>query len=140
MDVTESPKKTEPTGSAASFTTTPNAPTNDSTSLPLSGRAPLAGESSDPAVQKLLADRQAHQMNRDLIDPPVVDPKALQVLDDQLAEVDDKLADLGFPQESQEDRKAALQKAADDAAAKDKELAEKAAKRVADREAADAKK
>ena len=133
----ETPKKTtpEPVGSAASFTTTSTASTQDSTSLPLSGRVPLAGESSDPTVQHLLAAREAHQMTRDLLDPPVVDKEALKVVDERIAEVDDQLADLGFEQESQEVRKARLEKAADDEAKK----VEAAEKRRADRAAARAK-
>lgn len=114
MAATESPKKPEdarksttpePVGSAASFT-------SDSSSLPLSGRPPLAGESSDPAVQKLLADKNALQMNRDTLDPPV-DKAALKVVDEEIAEVDQKLADLGFKQQTQAERKAAQEKAAD---------------------------
>jgi hypothetical protein len=119
----------KPVGSAAQNTTTANPTVNDSVSLPLSGRAPLAGESSDPAVHHLLAEKQAHQMNRDVLDPPVVDKEALKVIDERIAEVDDKLADLGFAQESQEERKAGLEQAAADAAKKE----EDAEKRRADR-------
>lgn len=86
-DSTTDPK---PVGTAARFD-------SDSTSLPLSGNAPLASESSDPAVHQLLAEKQALQMNRDLIDPPV-DKDALKAVDERIAEVDKKLADLGFPQ------------------------------------------
>lgn len=98
------PKRTtpEPVGSAGSFT-------SDSSSLPLSGRAPLAGESSDPAVHKLLADKQALQMNRDTLDPPV-DQEALKAVDEQISEVDKQLADLGFKQETQAQRKAAAER------------------------------
>jgi hypothetical protein len=118
----ETPKSDpKPVGSAASFTTTRAATTNDSTSLPLSGRAPLPGESSDPVVHQLLAEKQAHQMNRDVIDPPVVDKEALEVVDERIAEVDDQLAELGFEQESQADRKARLEKAADDEAKKEED-------------------
>jgi hypothetical protein len=118
----ETPKSDpKPVGSAASFTTTRTATTNDSTSLPLSGRAPLAGESSDPVVQHLLAVKQAHQMNRDVIDPPVVDEEALKAVDEQIDDVDDKLAELGFAQETQAERKAALEQAATDAAKKEED-------------------
>ncbi|HEX2550057.1 MAG TPA: hypothetical protein VHK64_00565 [Nocardioidaceae bacterium] len=98
-DAKAEPKKAEPTGS----TTDPKPvgaagrSTGGSTSLPLAGGAPLAGESSDPAVHQLLAERQALQMNRDTIDPPV-DKDALKAVDEQLAEVDKKLADLGYAQ------------------------------------------
>lgn len=87
-------KKAESSGSS-SFATTGGAQSNDSVSLPLSGNAPLAGESSDPAVHQLLAERQALQMNRDTIDPPV-DKDALKAVDEKIAEVDKQLADLGY--------------------------------------------
>jgi hypothetical protein len=122
----------KPVGSAASFTTTSTATTNDSTSLPLSGRAPLPGESSDPTVQHLLAVKQAHQMTRDVLDPPVVDTEQLKKVDEQIAEVDDQLADLGFEQQSQADRKAGLEKAAAD----EQKKADAVEKRRADRAAA----
>lgn len=112
------PKKTDstsdpkPVGTAARNTGTGNPAVNDSVSLPLSGAAPTAGESSDPAVHQLLAEKQALQMNRDLIDPPV-DKDALKHVDEQIAEVDKKLADLGFKQETQAQRKAAEEKTLD---------------------------
>jgi hypothetical protein len=95
-------------------------------SAPTGGRA---GESGDPVVQRLLAIKQGHQMNRDAIDPPVVDVSGLDAIDEVIAEVDDELADLGFPQESQADRKARLRKEAEDAKAK----VDAVAKRRADR-------
>ena len=95
-------------------------------SAPTGGRA---GESGDPTVQRLLAVREGHLMNRDTIDPPVVDESGLEAIDAAIADVDDELAELGFPQESPTDRKARLQKAAKDAAAK----VDAAAKRRADR-------
>ena len=95
-------------------------------SAPTGGRA---GESGDPTVQRLLAIRDGHLMNRDTIDPPVVDESGLYAIDAAIADVDDELAELGFPQESPTDRKARLQKAAKDAAAK----VDAAAKRRADR-------
>lgn len=109
-------KKTEPatrpasTGSST-FAGTGEPAVNDSVSLPLSDRPLLPGESSDPAVQHLLAEKQAHQMNRDAIDPPV-DQDALKAVDERIAEVDKRLADLGFQQQSQADRKAEQEKAA----------------------------
>jgi hypothetical protein len=74
-----------------------------------------AGESGDPVVHQLLAEKQGHQMNRDLLDPPVVDPDALEDVDEKIADIDEQLADLGFPQESQADRKKRLAKEAEDA-------------------------
>jgi len=105
-DSTTDPK---PVGTAARNTGTGSPAVNDSVSLPLSGTAPTAGESSDPAVHQLLAEKQALQMNRDLIDPPV-DKEALKRVDEQIAEVDKRLADLGFKQETQAQRKAAEEK------------------------------
>lgn len=109
-------KKTEPAAKSAStgsstFAGTGAPAVNDSVSLPLSDRPPLPGESSDPTVQHLLAEKQAHQMNRDAIDPPV-DQDALKAVDERIDEVDKRLADLGFEQQSQADRKAELEKAA----------------------------
>lgn len=120
----DTPKKTtpEPVGSAGTFT-------SDSSSLPLSGRAPSAGESSDPAVHKLLADKQALQMNRDAIDPPV-DKEALRKVDAEIAVVDARLAALGFEQETQAERKAALEKAAEAEAKKTADLDKKVAAAV----------
>jgi hypothetical protein len=111
----------KPVGSAAQNTTTASPTVNDSVSLPLSGRPLLAGESSDPTVHKLLADKQSHQLVRDNLDPPVVDKRELKSIDAAIADIDDELAELGFPQESQEERKAALQQAATDAAKKDED-------------------
>lgn len=110
-------KKTEPAAKSAStgsstFAGTGAPAVNDSVSLPLSNRPSLAGESSDPTVQHLLAEKQAHQMNRDAIDPPV-DREALKAVDERIAEVDKSLADLGFEQQSQAGRKAEQEKAAD---------------------------
>lgn len=96
-------------------TTTREASLNDS--APTGGRA---AESGDPEVQRLLAMRDGHLMNRDTVDPPVVDESILDDIDEAIADVDDKLADLGFPQEPPEDRKKRLQKAAEDAAKADK--------------------
>jgi hypothetical protein len=107
-DSTTDPK---PVGSAAKNTGSATPPVNDSTSLPLSGAPQTAAESSDPAVHQLLAEKQALQMNRDLIDPPV-DKDALKAVDERIAEVDKKLADLGFKQETQAQRKAAAEKTA----------------------------
>jgi hypothetical protein len=122
MAVTD-PKTTDPKTTTKSDTPAA-ASLNDS--APTGGRA---GESGDPAVQRLLAMRDGHLMNRDLIDPPVVDESGLEAVDEAIAEIDDELAELGFPQESPTDRKARLQKAAKDAAKKE----EAAAKRRADR-------
>lgn len=106
---TDSTSDPKPVGTAAKNTSTDSPAVNDSMSLPLSAGAPTAGESSDPAVHQLLAEKQAHQMNRDLLDPPV-DKEALKDVDKQIAEVDKKLAELGFQQETQAQRKAAAEK------------------------------
>jgi hypothetical protein len=126
MAVTTDPKSTTTTKSDAPGTPAA-ASVNDS--APTGGRA---GESGDPTVQRLLAMRDGHLMNRDLLDPPVVDKAALEAADEAIAEIDDELAELGFPQESPTDRKARLVKAAKDAEAK----VEAAAKRREDRAAA----
>jgi len=97
-----------------------------------------AGSSGDPNVQRLLAIKQGHQMNRDLLDPPVVDKAALEAADEAIAEVDDQLADLGFPQESQADRKARLEKAAADAAKAEADAVKRREDRAAAREKAHA--
>jgi hypothetical protein len=104
------------------------------------GRAASAGESGDPEVQRLLAVKQGHQMNRDLVDPPVVDEKGLEAIDEAIADVDDQLADLGYPQESQADRKARLVKDAEDAQAKEDAVAKRRADRAAARDKAAADK
>lgn len=53
-----------------------------------------AGQSGDPEVQKLLADRQAHLMNLGEEDPQIAEQRkaAQKVID----EIDRKLADLGY--------------------------------------------
>jgi hypothetical protein len=53
------------------------------------------GESSDPAVHKLLADRQALESNRETL-VPQPDPDAIKAIDDQIAEVDKQLGELGY--------------------------------------------
>lgn len=106
-------------------TTTKEASLNDS--VPTGGRA---GESGDPIVQRLLAMRDGHLMNRDTVDPPVVDENILDDIDEAIANIDDQLAELGFPQESPEDRKTRLQKAAEDAAKADKAAEKRRADRV----------
>lgn len=95
-----------------------------------------AGASGDPEVQRLLAMRDGHQMNRDLLDPPVVDKAALDAADEALAEVDDRLAELGYPQESQADRKARLAKDAKAAAKADADAAKRREDRAAARDKA----
>lgn len=69
-----------------------------STSLPLQTGAPLPGESSDPEVHKLLAEREAHRLNREALDPPV-DKEALKEVDKALKDVDKRLHELGFATE-----------------------------------------
>jgi hypothetical protein len=131
MAFTESPK-------AAARTDEPK--TTSSAAAPATDRAANPGESTDPEVQRLLAIKQGHQMNRDLVDPPVVDEKGLEAIDAAIDEVDDLLADLGYPQESQADRKARLEKDAKDAADKEKAAAKRRTDRAEAREkAADGK-
>lgn len=124
---TTKPEDTQPTATPPAKAAPAAASLNDS--APTAGRA---GESGDPTVQRLLAMKQGHQMNRDAIDPPVIDKSGLADVDEAIAEIDDQLADLGFPQESQADRKARLEKEAKDAA----KLEAVSAKRRDDRAAA----
>jgi hypothetical protein len=59
------------------------------------GNLQPAGESGDPAVQKLLADRQAHVSNASTdIDPAVKEQR--DAANKAIKEIDDKLADLGY--------------------------------------------
>lgn len=51
------------------------------------------GESTDPDVQKLLAEREIAVQNRRTLD---VDPGTVQDADDQIAAIDQKLNELGF--------------------------------------------
>jgi hypothetical protein len=53
------------------------------------------GESSDPAVHKLLADRQSLESNRALLDPEP-NPDAVKAVDEQIAAVDEQLGELGY--------------------------------------------
>jgi hypothetical protein len=129
MAVTDPKSTTKPED-----TTTSAAPAKAPAAAPSAG----AGSSGDPNVQRLLAIKQGHQMNRDLLDPPVVDKAALDAADEAIAEVDDQLADLGFPQESQADRKARLEKAAADAAKAEADAAKRREDRAAAREKAHA--
>lgn len=111
-------------------TTTPTATTKEASlndSVPTGGRA---AESGDPVVQRLLAMRDGHLMNRDTVDPPVVDENILEDIDEAIANIDDQLAELGFPQESPTDRKTRLQKAAEAAAKVDKAAADRRADRA----------
>jgi hypothetical protein len=54
------------------------------------------GESSDPAVHKLLADRQALESNRETLVPSQPDADAVKAIDEQIAEVDKQLGELGY--------------------------------------------
>jgi hypothetical protein len=54
-----------------------------------------ASEATDPAVHKLLADRQAHQMNLDSLRPPE-NAEAVKAAEAALADVDKQLAELGY--------------------------------------------
>jgi hypothetical protein len=53
------------------------------------------GESSDPAVHKLLADRQSLESNRALVEPEP-NPDAVKAVDEQIAAVDEQLGELGY--------------------------------------------
>jgi hypothetical protein len=53
------------------------------------------GESGDPAVHKLLADRQAAQQNRDALTPEP-DKDAVKRADEALAAIDKQLAEYGY--------------------------------------------
>jgi hypothetical protein len=54
-----------------------------------------AGESGDPEVQRLLAQRQAHMTNlADLV--PVPDQDAVKLVQAAVQDIDDRLADLGY--------------------------------------------
>ena len=92
--VATSPKTTTETDA-------PAASPAPATPAPSGGRA---GESGDPTVQRLLAMRDGHLMNRDAIDPPVVDESGLEAVDAAIADVDDELAELGYPQEPPTER------------------------------------
>jgi hypothetical protein len=54
------------------------------------------GESSDPAVHKLLADRLAYESNRETLVPTEGDADAVKAIDEQIAEVDKQLGELGY--------------------------------------------
>lgn len=59
------------------------------------GNLSPAGESGDPVVQKLLAERQAHVSNASLeADPALVEQR--KVANAAIDQIDDKLADLGY--------------------------------------------
>lgn len=53
-----------------------------------------AGQSGEPEVQKLLADRQAHVLNLGEEDPQVAEQR--RAARAAIAEIDKKLADLGY--------------------------------------------
>lgn len=80
--------------SAPTKSTTPAVKSDEKpTAAPARELAP-AGQSGEPEVQKLLADRQAHVMNLGEEDPQIAEQrKAAQKAID---EIDDKLADLGY--------------------------------------------
>jgi len=59
------------------------------------GNLSPAGESGDPVVQKLLAERQAHTSNASMdADPALVEQR--KVANAAIKDIDDKLADLGY--------------------------------------------
>lgn len=53
-----------------------------------------AGQSGDPAVQKLLAERDGHLINIQPADPEVA--RRREAAEKAIAEIDRKLADLGY--------------------------------------------
>lgn len=57
-------------------------------------RLARASEATDPAVHQLLAERQAHEMNKATAE--ATDPEAAKAADEKIAEVNRKLADLGY--------------------------------------------
>ncbi len=54
------------------------------------------GESSDPAVHKLLADRATYESNRETLVPTEGDADAVKAIDEQIAAVDKQLGELGY--------------------------------------------
>jgi hypothetical protein len=54
------------------------------------------GESSDPAVHKLLADRQTYETNRETLVPSEGDADAVKAIDEQIAAIDEQLGELGY--------------------------------------------
>jgi hypothetical protein len=82
-------------GATSTFAASDNPNVGDSVSLPLSGRKALASESSDPAVQQLMAERQSHEMNRNAASGEP-DETGVKVADEKIAEIDKRLKDLGY--------------------------------------------
>lgn len=62
------------------------------------GAADSAGESADPDVHKLLAERQALELNRAELAPTSEDKDAVKEIDKQIAVVDKALAEHGYQQ------------------------------------------
>lgn len=58
---------------------------------PVKGSLARASESTDPAVHKLLADRQTAQMNREALQ--ATDEAAVKQLDEDIKKADEKIAE-----------------------------------------------
>lgn len=69
-----------------------DAPATKSTARPVADPSRHAA-SSDPAVHKLLADRQGHVSTLEALTKPA-DPDAVKVVEGKIAEIDKRLADL----------------------------------------------
>jgi hypothetical protein len=59
------------------------------------GELAPAGQSGDPAIQKLLADRQAHVMNAGIEEDPEVKARRDAALE-AIKDIDEKLGKLGY--------------------------------------------
>lgn len=59
------------------------------------GELAPAGQSGDPAIQKLLADRQAHVMNAGIEEDPEVKARRDAALE-AIKDIDEKLEKLGY--------------------------------------------
>lgn len=75
-------------------TTTPAKSEDKPAAKPVAVSLAPAGESADPAVHKLLADRQAAVMNVEAAEPKV-DEEKVRAAKDVVAAIDDELAKLG---------------------------------------------
>jgi hypothetical protein len=71
------------------------APAKDDAPKAAKGDLAPAGESTDPEVHKLLADRQTAQTNLDAVTPSDADKDAAELYRKQVEAIDEQLADLG---------------------------------------------
>ncbi len=72
-----------------------NSNTPDPVSSRPRGGLARAGESTDPVVQKLLAEREIHVSNGGFEDDPEIEARR-KAAREAIKEIDDKLADLGY--------------------------------------------